>query len=66
MEPIAKSIKDSKEAQSTEEVMREIEDTNSYLYNTADDVVVGSMDVVALYPSIDQELGAKLVAEELI
>ena len=30
------------------------------------DVMVGSMDVVALYPSIDQKVGAQIVAEELV
>ena len=29
------------------------------------EVVIGSLDVVALYPSIDQEEGPKIVADEI-
>ena len=51
------------EAQSTEEVLRKIEETNHRLREEkVTDVVVGSLDVEAQYPSIDQIEGPKIVA----
>ena len=67
IEPITKLSPVCKEAQSTEEIMREIEDCNTrLLLNPSRNIMVGSMDVVALYPSIDQRLGARIVAEEFL
>ena len=55
IEPIARTKEDSAEAQSTEELMQAIEDTNRLnKQNRTSGLVVGSMDMVALYPSIHQ------------
>ena len=54
IEPVSKARQCQWEAQSTEEVIRKIEDTNEKLANLKiQDAVVGSLDVIALYPSID-------------
>ena len=47
---------ESDEAQSTEEVMRKIEEANKILAEKGlKEISLGSMDVVALYPSLDME-----------
>ena len=49
-----------------EEVLRKIAETNSRLrQDRAWKVMVGSLDVEALYPSIDQKEGPRIVAEEV-
>ena len=66
IEPVSKARQCQWEAQSTEEVIRKIEDTNEKLANLKiQDAVVGSLDVIALYPSIDQVEGPKTVAQEI-
>ena len=65
--PVSRSREDRTECQSTEELVGKIEETNTRLSQEGiTKVMVGSMDVEALYPSVDQKLGAKLVAEEAI
>ena len=55
------------EVQSTEEVLRKIRETNSTLSQEKIlDLMVGSMDVEALYPSIDQMMGPQMVAQEIL
>ena len=70
IEPIARTRGEDEhnyEAQSTEELMRDIEDTSIKAEEEGwDDLVVGSMDVVALYPSIDQTQAAKVVARRYL
>ena len=54
LEPLAKSNEDPREAQSTEELMRSIQDANRRLSEAGiGKCLVGSMDVEALYPSLD-------------
>ena len=58
------SHKLSREAQSTEEVLRAIEEANHKLKEeNIKEIAIGSMDVKALYPSLDIEASAKVVAE---
>ena len=65
--PIHKSNKEHKEVQSTEEMLAKIEETNEKLAEMGiKNGVLGSMDVEALFPSIDQEDSARIVAEEMI
>ena len=46
---------ESREARSTEEVLRMTGEANQRMERDQDkDITVGSMDVLALYPSIDQ------------
>ena len=67
IEPVAKARPEQWEAQSTEEVLRIIKETNNRLREEkVKDVLVGSLDVEALYPSIDQIQGPKIVAEEVL
>ena len=67
IEPLSRMNEDSDEAQSTEEVMRKIEEANKILAEKGvNDISLGSMDVVALYPSLDQEESAKIVAESIM
>ena len=67
IEPVSRMNQDSQEAMSTEEVLRKITDTNKSLREErVESIALGSMDVVALYPSIDQVLSAKIVAETII
>ena len=57
----------SLEAQSTEEVLRSIEEANIKLRNEkVETVALGSMDVKALYPSLRIKAAAKVVAEEIM
>ena len=47
--------------------MRKITDTNRNLKDEGIlDIALGSMDVVALYPSLDQKESAAIVAEAII
>ena len=66
IEPIARVSPEQSEAQSTEELMREIEETNKELRDlkSGEGIVVASMDVSALYPSLDQRESAKIVRKE--
>ena len=49
------------EAQSTEELLRCIEEANQRLKEVDPErVMVGSMDVTALYPSLDQKESARM------
>ena len=58
---------ESDEAQSTEEVMRKIEEANKILAEKGvKDISLGSMGVVVLYPSLDQEESARIVAESIM
>ena len=55
------------EAQSTEEVLHKIEAANKKLEDLkVKELVIGSLDVEALYPSIDQQEGPKIVAQEIV
>ena len=52
------------EAQSTEELLRCIQEANVTLKEVdPGEVAVGSMDVTALYPSLDQRVSARMVKE---
>ena len=65
--PISRSRPDLKECQSTEEMVRKIQNANTLLEErNCKEAMVGSMDVEALYPSIHQKEGAKIVAEKII
>ena len=69
IEPIARTQEDSTEAQSTEELLSKIKEANVRLQSPEmlqKEVMVGSMDVTALYPSIDQVSSAKIVREEYL
>ena len=67
LEPVAKARPRQWEAQSTEEVLRNIRDTNQVLLQRqVSELMVGSMDVKSLYPSIDQRIGPELVAKEIM
>ena len=67
LDPVAKTVEDPREAQSTEELMRSIQETNVTLeQQKVEDCLVASMDVEALYPSIDQVAASKIVKEEYI
>ena len=66
LEPVAKGRDVIWESQSTEEVLRKIKEANEALEREkVKDIMVGSLDVEALYPSIDQVEGPRLVAEEV-
>ena len=55
------------ESQSTEKVLRKIKEANSVLKkDEAGRIMVGALDVEALYPSIDQKEGPRIVAEEIL
>ena len=55
IEPLAKLVTDGKEAQSTEELLRGVPEANEHLTEVPVlEVVPASIDVTALYPSIDQ------------
>ena len=67
LEPVARAEPDPKEAQSTEELMSAIKEANLKMKEKeVNECVIGSMDVEALYPSLDQRLSAKIVKEEYI
>ena len=54
IELIARVCPEQSEAQSTEDLMREIEETNLKIKSKGkDDIVVAGMDISALYPSLD-------------
>ena len=54
LDPVARTVEDPREAQSTEELMRSIQETNLTLeQQEVKDCLVASMDVEALYPSIN-------------
>ena len=56
IEPLAKVEPEKTEAQSTEELLRGIQEANKTLQEVAaPEVMLACMDVTALYPSIDQE-----------
>ena len=64
--PVTRIRETSKEAQSTEEVLRAIHATNKRLSDErVRDCVVGSMDVRALYPSLQIEAAAKVVMKQI-
>ena len=66
-EPISRMVVESHEAQSTEEVLRMISEANLRLKQEGvSDMALGSMDVVALYLSLDQKRSAEIVAEAII
>ena len=51
IEPVSRSRKQQREPQSTEEVLRKIQDTNQRLMEEKiKNVAIGSLDVEALYP----------------
>ena len=55
------------EAQSTEEVLRKIKEANLVLQKEeARRIMLGSLDVEALYPSIDQKEGPRIVSEAIM
>lgn len=67
IEPVAKARTPRWEAQSNEEVLRMIKSTNLRLENEGvKNVVIGSLDVIALYPSISQTEGLKIITEEVM
>ena len=67
MEPIARARDKIWEAQSTEEVLRKISEANFKLKSEGiKEVMVGSLDVEALYPSIDQKEGPRIVSQEVL
>ena len=67
LEPLASTEPLKTEAHSTEELLRAIQEANSTLEGVdVDSVVLASMDVVSLYPSIDQKGSAALVREAFI
>ena len=67
LEPVARARVKTWEAQSTEEVLRKISEANSRLEREGiKEVMVGSLDVEALYPSIDQKEGPRIVAREVL
>ena len=52
---------------STEEMVTHIQEANKKIEESnKDSIMVGSMDVEALYPSIHQREGARIVAEEIV
>ena len=66
IEPVARSRTTVWEAQSTEEVLRKIKEANVILEKEkVQEIMLGSLDVEALYPSIDQREGPRLVSEEI-
>ena len=65
--PVTLMNKKSREAQSTEEVLRAVEEASVKLREErVQELVIGSMDVRALYPSLDIEASARIVSEEII
>ena len=67
LEPLAKANEDPREAQSMEELMRSIKEANMRLSEVGRrDCLIGSMDVEAWYPSLDQRQSVKMVREEYI
>ena len=65
IELIVRVCPEQSEAKSTEDLMREIEETNLKIKSKGgDDIVVAIMDVSALYPILDQEKSARILLEE--
>ena len=66
LEPMTRiEDEDDVEALGTEELLRNIQEANERLKDKEPGkVAVGSMDVTALYPSIDQEMSPNYVKEE--
>ena len=65
--PISRTRESQKECQSTEEMVTHIQEANKKIEESnKDSIMVGSMDVEALYPSIHQREGARIVAEEIV
>ena len=65
--PITKRKGTSRESQSTEEVMRAIEEVNAKLRDSgAQDIALGSMDIKALYLSLRIKEAVKVVADEIL
>ena len=53
--------------QFTEEALRNVSDANLRLdEGRVTDIALGSMDLVVLYPSLDQEESARIVTEEIL
>ena len=66
LDPVARTRDRIWEAQSTEEVLRKIKEANQRLeVEDVNEIMIGSLDVEALYPSIDQREGPRLVSEEV-
>ena len=62
LEPLARVEPEVTEALSTEELIRAVQEANTNLKDVRDDTsVLASMDVVALYPSLDQGEAAAIV-----
>ena len=62
IELITRMCPEQSEAQSTEELMRDIQNINSNNKNkSGKEIVVASMDVSALYPSLDQAESVRIV-----
>ena len=67
IEPVSLARENIWESQSTEEVLRKIKEANLELKKEeAKEIMVGSLDVEALYPSIDQKEGPRIVAQEIL
>ena len=65
--PITMMKTESRDSQSTEEVLRSIEDANIKLKEgKVESMAIGSMDVKTLYPWLSIKEAAKVVAEEII
>ena len=65
--PITKSRGNQVEVQSTEELLSRITAANQKLEKKeTGETLVGSMDVCALYPSLNQKVSAKIVEEEMM
>ena len=65
--PVSRAREIQKECQSTEEMVTHIQTANQKIMESdTESIMVGSMDVEALYPSIHQREGAKIVTEEII
>ena len=64
---MAKTRPQQWEAQSTEEVLRAIEEANLKLKAKGfKEMAIGSMEVKALYPSLKITAAAKVLAEEIV
>ena len=67
LDPVARTRDRIWEAQSTEEVLRKIGEANQKLEEEgAKEIMIGSLDVEALYPSIDQKIGLEIVTREVV
>ena len=65
--PIYQGNKDRKEVQSTEEMLAKVEQANQYpRLKEVREGVLASMDVEALFPSINQKVSARMMAMELV